>query len=568
MPLAPAHHAPAAPGPEGRGLDRGLILLMAVTTGAAVANIYYIQPLLHLVGDGFGVSDTVAGILVTCAQLGYLLGLAFLVPLGDLRERRRLITVVMVGVVLALALCAAAPDFSVLAVALIAVGALSVVAQILVPLAATLARPEERGQVVGTVMSGLLIGILSARIFSGLIAELGGFRLVFGLAAGIMLVLTLLLWRALPRVEPSEPMPYARALRSIFDLIGEEPVLRQRMGLAVLQMVAFLILWTSIAFLLSGEPYDYGEAVIGLFGLAGIAGALIAPVVGRLSDRGSGRLAMTLSLAAVLVSWAPLAAGGTSLIALIAGIVLLDLGIQGQQIANQSAIYALRPEARSRVNTAYMVSLFVGGVLGSLLASGVYGAAGWDGICVLGAAVAAAGLALWAVTERRAPAGAAGGSIQRTATRLTRTPSGRATATSMTAAAPGAAQHVAGGARVGEQGAERRDRAALGAAAAGGGHLGAEGVDHQAADGVAVNVGVVAHHGPPVGPKRSVLTVAGSWPSSTRALRRRLHQAGGAADERPAAAPPAARRPRPASRGRSAPGVARSSPAAAARVSA
>ena len=311
----------------------------------------------------------------------------------------------MVGVVLALALCAAAPDFSVLAVALIAVGALSVVAQILVPLAATLARPEERGQVVGTVMSGLLIGILSARIFSGLIAELGGFRLVFGLAAGIMLVLTLLLWRALPRVEPSEPMPYARALRSIFDLIGEEPVLRQRMGLAVLQMVAFLILWTSIAFLLSGEPYDYSEAVIGLFGLAGIAGALIAPVVGRLSDRGARPPGHDLSLAVVLVSWAPLAAGGTSLIALIAGIVLLDLGIQGQQIANQSAIYALRPEARSRVNTAYMVALFVGGVLGSLLASGVYGAAGWDGICVLGAAVAAAGLALWAVTERRAPAG-------------------------------------------------------------------------------------------------------------------------------------------------------------------
>jgi predicted MFS family arabinose efflux permease len=400
MPLTHPHHARAAPGPEGRGLERALIVLMAVTTGAAVANIYYIQPLLHLVGDGFGVSDTVAGILVTCAQLGYLLGLAFLVPLGDLRERRRLIVVVMMGVVLALALCAAAPDFSVLAVALIAVGALSVVAQILVPLAATLARPEERGRVVGTVMSGLLIGILSARIFSGLIAELGGFRLVFGLAAGLMALLTLLLYRALPRVGASQPMPYRRALRSIFDLIGEEPVLRQRMGLAVLQMVGFLILWTSIAFLLSGEPYDYGEAVIGLFGLAGIAGALIAPVVGRLSDRGSGRLAMTLSLAAVLVSWAPLAAGGSSLIALIAGIVLLDLGIQGQQIANQSAIYALRPEARNRLNTAYMVSLFVGGVLGSLLASGVYGAAGWEGICVLGAVVAAAGLVLWGVTER------------------------------------------------------------------------------------------------------------------------------------------------------------------------
>ena len=437
MPLAPAHHASAAPGPEGRGLDRGLILLMAVTTGAAVANIYYIQPLLHLVGDGFGVSDTVAGILVTCAQLGYLLGLAFLVPLGDLRERRRLITVVMVGVVLALALCAAAPDFSVLAVALIAVGALSVVAQILVPLAATLARPEERGQVVGTVMSGLLIGILSARIFSGLIAELGGFRLVFGLAAGIMLVLTLLLWRALPRVEPSEPMPYARALRSIFDLIGEEPVLRQRMGLAVLQMVAFLILWTSIAFLLSGEPYDYGEAVIGLFGLAGIAGALIAPVVGRLSDRGSGRLAMTLSLVGGAGELG--AAGGRGhvgdradrrhraarprhpgpadrqperhLRAASRGAQPRQHGLHGLALRRRRARVAagvrrlrrrglgrdLRPRRRRR-----------GGRPGAL---GGHGAAG--------------------------AGGPAGGSIQRTAPRLTRTPSGRATATSMTTPHPG-----------------------------------------------------------------------------------------------------------------------------------
>jgi predicted MFS family arabinose efflux permease len=382
-------------------MSRGLVFLLAVAVGAAVANIYYVQPLLNVIAATFGVSATAAGLLVTCSQAGYLAGLALLVPLGDLRERRRLVTGLLAGAAVALAACAATPSFALLAVALLAAGALSAVAQIIVPLAATLAAEHERGQVVGSVMSGLLVGILSARIVSGAVTELGGFRLIFGLAAALMLVIAVALWRALPLLPAPQRMPFGSALRSVFALVAAEPVLRQRMALAVFQMANFTMLWTALAFLLGAPPYDYSEALIGLFGLAGIAGAAIAPVAGRLADRGRGRLALTGFLLAVVASWGLLAAGTHSLAALIAGIVLLDLGIQGAQISHQSTIYALAPQARSRITTAYMVALFFGGVLGSLLAAAVYDGGGWSTICVLGAAIGTIALLVWGVTERR-----------------------------------------------------------------------------------------------------------------------------------------------------------------------
>lgn len=383
-------------------MSRGLVFLLAVAVGAAVANIYYVQPLLNVIAREFDVSTTAAGLLVTSSQAGYLAGLALLVPLGDLRERRRLVTGLLAGAAVALAVCAAAPSFAVLAVALLAAGAMTAVAQIIVPLAATLAADHERGQVVGSVMSGLLVGILSARIVSGAVTELGGFRLIFGLAAVLMLVIALALWRALPPLPAPEQMRFSGALRSVFALVAAEPVLRQRMALAVFQMASFTMLWTALAFLLGAPPYGYGEALIGLFGLAGLAGAAIAPVAGRLADRGRGRIALTAFLFAVLASWGLLAAGASWLPALIAGIVLLDLGVQGAQISNQSTIYALAPGARSRVTTAYMVSLFFGGVIGSLLAALVYDNGGWSAVCALGAAIAAAALLIWGVTERRA----------------------------------------------------------------------------------------------------------------------------------------------------------------------
>ncbi len=397
--VAVAAAEPAAGAPP-RRLPRPLVALLAVACGASVANLYYIQPLLNEVAQAFGVSDALAGLLVTCAQVGYLLGLALLVPLGDVLERRGLISAVLVLTALACAACAAAPAFGVLAAALVAVGVTSVVAQIVVPLSASLAGPEERGQVVGTVMSGLLIGILIARTASGLVAELGGWRLVFVLAAAAMLALSLVLRRALPHAPPPTALRYHEVLRSVLELVRGEPVLRQRMVLGALQMCGFSILWTTITFLLGHAPYDYSEGVIGLFGLAGVAGASIAPLAGRAADRGHGRLALTLFLGCVLISWALMRIGGSSLAALIVGIVLFDLGLQGAQISNQTAIYRLRPEARSRLTTAYMVSVFIGGTVGSVLGATIYSTGGWDTTCALGAGVAACGLLVWAATQR------------------------------------------------------------------------------------------------------------------------------------------------------------------------
>lgn len=388
---------------EGQRLSRTVVLLLAVTCGLAVANLYYVQPLLNEVGADFGVGETATGLLVTASQIGYVLGLALLVPVGDLVERRRLIATLLLAAALAAAGCAAAPAFPVLAAALVVLGLLSTVAQIVVPLSSSLAGPEERGQVVGTVMSGLLIGILSARTLSGLVAELGGWRLVFGVAAVAMVALALLLARALPLAPPPEPTTYPRVLRSVLTLIRTEPVLRQRMALGAFGFACFSILWTAIAFLL-GSHYGYGEGVIGLFGLAGIAGALVAPLSGRLADRGHGRAAVTLFLALLLASWGLLDLGGTSIVALVAGIVVLDLGVQGAHINHQATIYALRPEARSRVTTAYMVSMFCGGVAGSVLAATVYGAAGWGPTCLLGAGMAGGALVVWGLTQRMAAA--------------------------------------------------------------------------------------------------------------------------------------------------------------------
>jgi predicted MFS family arabinose efflux permease len=401
-------------------MDRRLVVLLALTCGVAVTNLYVAQPLLDTIARAFGVSEGTAGLLVTAGQVGYVLGLAFLVPLGDLVERRRLIVVLLVLAAAAQVVSTAAPGFAVLAASLAAVGVASAVAQVVVPLASSLAGEEERGRIVGTVMSGLLIGILLARTFAGLVSALGGWRLVFGVAAGLMLVLAAVLWRSLPEapppVGPDHATPgrerYRRLLRSVLVLIGEEPELRRRMWLGACGMAVFSVLWTAVAFLLAREPYGYGDGVIGLFGLAGLAGALLAPLAGRASDAGHGRAATTGALVALVLSWILLDLGATSIVALVLGIVALDFAVQGLQITNQSTIYALRPDARSRITTAYMVAYFLGGVAGSTSSSLVWNAGGWDTVCALGAGIAVAGLLSWAwfarTGRRNAVADAAG----------------------------------------------------------------------------------------------------------------------------------------------------------------
>src|SRR4051794_16291120 len=373
-------------------LGRPTVLLLAVVCGAAVANIYYAQPLLPVVAQAFGVDEGRAGLLVTASQIGYAVALAFLVPVGDVLERRRLVSVLLAVTGVLLLGAAAAPTFGVLLAAVAIVAVTSAVAQIVVPMAASLASDERRGSVVGTVMSGLLVGILLARTVAGLVAEIGGWRLVFVLAAAVMVVLGGAVRLALPRVPTSSEASYPNLLQSVGTIVREDPLVRRRMVLGGVGFGCFTILWTALSFLLAAPPYSYGSGVIGLFGLAGLAGAMAAVYAGRFADRGHGRRVVTIGLGLLLVSWGLLALGGTSLVALLAGIVVLDLAQQLLQISHQHAIYRRRPEARSRVTSAFLVSAFVGGAIASALTSALYAVVGWAGVCALGAVVALFGI--------------------------------------------------------------------------------------------------------------------------------------------------------------------------------
>jgi predicted MFS family arabinose efflux permease len=383
----------------GGGLSRGLVLLLAAACGAAVANVYYAQPLLHTLGRTFGVSNGTAGLLVTATQIGYVSGLMFLVPLGDLRERRALISGTLALTAVALVVVAVSPDIIVFAAAIAIVGLTSVMAMVIVPMASSLATEDARGRVVGTVMSGLLIGILLARTISGAIAQLVGWRAVYWFAAVAILAVAATLRRVLPRVPSTTSVSYRGLLRSVLTLIAHEPVLRQRMAIGAMTFGAFNTLWNSLSFLLAGSPYHYGNLVIGLFGLVGVVGAFAATTAGRLADRGLLGHTTTAAIVILLVSWAILAAGKTSVVALIIGIALLDLGAQALHIANQHAIYALAPEARSRLTTAYMVAYFFGGASCSALSGTLYDSDGWSGVCVLGGAVGLAALLIWGLSE-------------------------------------------------------------------------------------------------------------------------------------------------------------------------
>jgi predicted MFS family arabinose efflux permease len=385
------------------GISRGLVLLLAVTVASAVGNLYYAQPLLHTLAHAFGVSTATAGLLVTISQIGYVFGLAFLVPLGDLVERRGLVVWTLACVGVAQGIEAVAPNFGVFAAVMMLVGVGTFIVQVIVPMSSHLAAEHERGKVVGMVMSGLLIGILLARTVSGIIASLLGWRAVFGVAAGTMLLMAVVLRKMLPVVHPTSNLPYRQALRSVVALVREEPLLRQRMVVGACSMGCFSVLWTALAFLLSGahgSSYHYGNAAIGLFGLAGAGGAAAAQVVGRLADRGHGRLATSTGIILIVISWGVLALGQHSVVVLIIGIIVLDMGAQSVQISNQSAIYMLRPEARSRLTTAYMVFFFIGGVLLSSVTGALYAADGWQAVCVLGAATMVFGLLVWVLTWR------------------------------------------------------------------------------------------------------------------------------------------------------------------------
>jgi predicted MFS family arabinose efflux permease len=381
-----------------------MVSLIAVATGAIVANLYYAQPLLHRIAVGFHSGPGATSWVITATQVGYAAGLLLVVPLGDLHPRRTLVVRLFCLDAVALVASAIAPSLWFFALASLLVGAASVAGQVMIPFAADLAPEERRGRVVARIMTGLLLGILLARTVSGFVAQAtGGWRGIYWLSAGLMLCFALVLWRALPAEEPRPHRTYATLVSSSLRLLVTEPVLRRRAFHGAVGFGAFSVLWTTIAFLLSGSPYHYSSAVIGLFGLVGAGGILAANVAGRLADKAQVTLPTIVAGVLLTASFGLLWAGRTSLAALIIGIVVLDIGTQGMQITNQGVIYALRPDARSRITSAYMVCYFIGGAVGSVSAGTLYSSHGWAGVCLLGVGFGVATLAM-SVYDRVRPA--------------------------------------------------------------------------------------------------------------------------------------------------------------------
>lgn len=381
-------------------MNRRLTLLFAVAGGAAVGNLYWSQPLLDFIARDLHTGTGAAGWLVTATQIGYALGVFLFVPLGDLVNRRILVPVALLCSTVALIGCAVAPTFPVLLAGLALVGLTTVAGQILVPLAGDLADDATRGRIVGTVVSGILVGILASRTISGLIAGFAGWRAIYILAAVFAFVLAILLYRAIPTLEPRTQLRYPALLASVFTIIRRERSMRWGLVLGGTSFGVFTMFWTALTFLLSAPPFSFSVTVIGLFGLVGLAGAITAQRAGRLHDRGLGLPGIGVAWALVLVAFVVAALGSTSVAIIIAAILILDIAIQGHNIMLQSRMFQADPAARSRINTAFVTNNFLCGAIGSGLASFLWSYGGWTAITVAGMAFSGFALIIWAIGRR------------------------------------------------------------------------------------------------------------------------------------------------------------------------
>jgi predicted MFS family arabinose efflux permease len=357
--------------------------IMTLATGLVVANLYYNQPLLEEIARTFHVSRAKAGQVSILTQIGYAAGMFFLAPLADMLKRKRMMMIIFAFILLSLLLTALAPNINLLIFASFLLGASSMIPQLLVPMAAHLAKPHERGKKIGVIMSGLLIGILLSRTFSGVISEYFGWRSVYYIAAGIMLVIWLLIGLFLPEVEPDHKDGYKQLMASLIDLIKHEPKLRLAALRGALCFACFSAFWTTIVFLLK-QNFNMGSDVAGEFGLVGAFGALAAGLMGRLSDKMDAYKLSGLTLLLILVSFFIFYFSGHSIPGLVIGVIILDMGVQATHISNQSIIFALKPEARNRINTIYMVTYFLGGSAGTFFATQLWKNYQWNGVCSIG----------------------------------------------------------------------------------------------------------------------------------------------------------------------------------------
>ncbi|MBB6143165.1 putative MFS family arabinose efflux permease [Silvibacterium bohemicum] len=362
----------------------GLLPFLGLACGVGVSNIYYNQPLLLDMARSLHVDHSRMGTVAVATQIGYSIGILAFVPLGDVIERRGLMVRLMAGVAVAALLAAFAPNLAVLLAASIAIGLTAAVTHIIVPIAPELADDEERGRAIGTVMTGLLLGVLLARSVSGWIASFFGWRAVFFFAAASNAAFVPLLLRKLPKLPPHKPVRYMQALRSLWTLIRTQPLLRESAVLGGLVFAAFSAFWTTLVFLLGSKHYHLGAGTAGSFGVLGATGALIAPIAGRIADRRGSRTVVTLGLSLLTLGFCTLWLLGYHIMGLVLGVIVLDLGTQATQIANQTRIFGLEPGARGRINTIYMMIYFLGGSLGSLFSTIAWAHWGWSGVCALG----------------------------------------------------------------------------------------------------------------------------------------------------------------------------------------
>jgi predicted MFS family arabinose efflux permease len=402
--MAKAGTEPLAERPEKGLVPQTTVWLMAITVGVIVANIYYIQPLLAEIAQTFGLPVTQVGTVAMLSQAGTALGMFLFVPLGDKYERRSLILLLVMGEFVSLLFMATAANGIWLGCAAFAVGAFAANVHVLVPFAAHLAAPQERGRVVGTVVAGILFGVLLARTFSGFVGALLGWRAVYCIAAGAMLVLAAVVRAKLPVSRPEVVLSWPELMRSTFLLVRQHAVLRESSLLGAMFFAAFSAFWTTLVFFLGGTSYYYASAgaAAGFFGLVGAVGAAGAPTFGHVADKYGPRFTIRIALWLSLFSFLFLGFAGKHLAGLIAGVILMDLGIQSGHVSNQTRIYSIDPSARSRLNMVYMSCYFIGGGLGSYLGAWCWQVAGWWGVCGFGTTTLFLGIVLEFAYGRRA----------------------------------------------------------------------------------------------------------------------------------------------------------------------
>lgn len=391
-PFSAGHAAPHV-------LSRFLILLLAMGAGLSVACLYYSQPLLGVLTIDLGMSDRVAGLVPTLTQLGYALGILLLAPLGDRHDRRIIMLVKAALLIVALLLAGMSSSLAALLPTSLLIGLTATLAQDIVPAAATLAPEAQRGKVVGTVMTGLLMGILLSRVISGLIGEQFGWRTMFFVAAATIMLTGVAIYRFLPRFQPSTALPYHALLGSLLSLWRRHEALRRAAIAQGLLSVGFSAFWSTLAVMLHNEPFHLGSAAAGLFGLAGAAGALAAPLAGALTDRKGPEVVTRVgtSLAAfafILLSLTTTSSVNVQLIMLGIAAVLFDLGVQASLIAHQSVIYRIDPAARSRLNAVLFVCVFIGMAAGSIAGSALLASYGWIGVTALASITSLSALAV------------------------------------------------------------------------------------------------------------------------------------------------------------------------------